>query len=395
MLERPEELEKVEGYLSRYPVVAIVGARQVGKTTLARAIAKRWRRGRVTVFDLEESSDRARLEDPMLALKELKGLVVLDEIQRLPEVFRTLRVLADRPRRRTQFLVLGSASPDLLKQSSESLAGRIMYHELKGFSLEEVGTRRLKQLWLRGGFPRSLLARSNELSFEWRRTFMRTFLERDLPQLGVQIPSQTLGRFWTMVAHYHGQIWNASEFARSFGVADTTIRRYLDVMISTYVMRQLLPFSENLGKRQIKSPKVYIADSGLLHALLNLHDMVDLEGHPKVGASWEGFAMDAVIRQLGARAEECYFWGTHSGAELDLLVVRGRHRLGFEFKRTVAPKVTRSMREAIRDLSLERLDVIHAGESTFPLADRIRAVALTQITGELTPKKKAAGRRLR
>ena len=395
MLKRPGEIKKVEDYLSRYPVVAIVGARQVGKTTLARAVAKRWRRGKVTVFDLEESSDRARLEDPMLALEALKGLVVLDEIQRLPEVFPTLRVLADRPRRLTQFLVLGSASPDLLKQSSESLAGRIIYHELKGFSLEEVGTRRLKQLWLRGGFPRSFLARSNELSFEWRQTFIRTFLERDLPQLGVQIPSETLRRFWTMVAHYHGQIWNASEFARSFGVADTTIRRYLDVMISTYVMRQLLPFSENIGKRQIKSPKVYIADSGLLHALLNLHDMIDLEGHPKVGASWEGFAVDTVIRQLGARAEECYFWGTHSGAELDLLFVRGRRRLGFEFKRTVAPKVTRSMREAIEDISLERLDVIHAGDSTFPLADRIRAVSLTQITRELAPKKRAVGRRRR
>ncbi len=395
MLKRPGEIEKVEDYLSRYPVVAIVGARQVGKTTLARAVAKRWRRGKVTVFDLEESSDRARLEDPMLALDALKGLVVLDEIQRLPEVFPTLRVLADRPRRLIQFLVLGSASPDLLKQSSESLAGRIIYHELKGFSLEEVGTRRLKQLWLRGGFPRSFLARSNELSFEWRQTFIRTFLERDLPQLGVQIPSETLRRFWTMVAHYHGQIWNASEFARSFGVADTTIRRYLDVMISTYVMRQLLPFSENIGKRQIKSPKVYIADSGLLHALLNLHDMIDLEGHPKVGASWEGFAVDTVIRQLGARAEECYFWGTHSGAELDLLFVRGRRRLGFEFKRTVAPKVTRSMREAIEDIGLERLDVIHAGDSTFPLADRIRAVSLTQITRELAPKKRAVGRRRR
>ena len=395
MLKRPGEIEKVEDYLSRYPVVAIVGARQVGKTTLARAVAKRWRRGKVTVFDLEESSDRARLEDPMLALEGLKGLVVLDEIQRLPEVFPTLRVLADRPRRLTQFLVLGSASPDLLKQSSESLAGRIIYHELKGFSLEEVGIRRLKQLWLRGGFPRSFLARSNELSFEWRQTFIRTFLERDLPQLGVQIPSETLRRFWTMVAHYHGQIWNASEFARSFGVADTTIRRYLDVMISTYVMRQLLPFSESIGKRQIKSPKVYSADSGLLHALLNLHDMVDLEGHPKVGASWEGFAVDSVIRQLGARAEECFFWGTHSGAELDLLFVRGRRRLGFEFKRTVAPKVTRSMREAIKDLGLQRLDVVHAGESTFPLADRIRAVSLTQITRELAPKKRAVGRRRR
>ncbi len=313
----------------------------------------------------------------MLALRDPRGLIVLDEIQRIPEIFPTLRVLADRPRHPARFLILGSASPALLRQSSESLAGRIVYHELKGFSLEEAGHKRRKQLWLRGGFPRSFLARTNELSFEWRKTFVRTFLERDLPQLGIQIPSDTLGRFWSMVAHYHGQIWNASEFARSFGVADTTVRRYLDVMTSTFVARQLLPFSENLKKRQVKSPKVYIADSGLLHALLNLRDTTDLEGHPKVGASWEGFAMDIVLRQLEARPDECYFWRTHAGAELDLLVVRGRRRIGFEFKRTVAPKITRSMREAMKDLRLDHLDVIHAGDATFPLADKMRAVALT------------------
>jgi len=379
VLARPKELDTVESYLSRYPVVAIVGARQVGKTTLTRAIARRWRRGPVTLFDLEATPDRARLQDPMLALKDLRGLIVLDEIRRIPEIFPTLRVLADRARHRARFLVLGSASPALLRQSSESLAGRIIYHQLKGFSLLEAGLKRRKQLWLRGGFPRSFLAPTNESSFEWRKTFVRTFLERDLPQLGVQIPSETLGRFWSMVAHYHGQIWNASEFARSFGVADTTVRRYLDVMTSTYVVRQLLPFSENLKKRQIKSPKVYVTDSGLLHALLDIRESADLEGHPKVGASWEGFAMDVVTRQLEARPDECYFWGTHSGAELDLLVVRGRRRFGFEFKRTVAPKITRSMREAIKDLRLDRLDVIHAGDATFPLADKIRAVALMDL----------------
>lgn len=353
-----------------------MGARQIGKTTLARAIARKWVKGPVTVFDLESAPDRARLQDPMLALQDARGLVVLDEIQRVPDIFSTLRVLADRPRRPARFLILGSASPALLRQSSESLAGRIIYHELKGFSLEEVGAKRRKQLWLRGGFPRSFLAQTNEMSFEWRKTFIQTFLERDLPQLGIQIPSETLGRFWSMLAHYHGQVWNASEFARSFGVGDTTVRRYLDIMTSTFVMRQLRPFSENLKKRQIKSPKVYIADSGLLHALLNLHDSADLEGHPKVGASWEGFAMDVVTRQIGASSDECFFWGTHAGAELDLLVVRGRRRRGFEFKRTVAPKLTRSMRVAMEDLGLDRLDVIHAGHESFPLSEEIRAVAL-------------------
>jgi hypothetical protein len=372
--------------------VAIVGARQVGKTTLARAIASK-RKGPVTTFDLEEPAERARLRDPMLALKDLRGLVILDEIQRTPEIFPVLRVLADRVRPRTRFLVLGSASPDLLRQSSESLAGRIVYQELRGFSMDDVGVRKREPLWLRGGFPRSFLAPSNELSFEWRQAFIRTFLERELPQLGVQIPSETLQRFWTMIAHYHGQIWNASELGRSFGVADTTVRRYLDVMISTYVVRQLLPFSENIGKRQVKSPKVYISDSGILHALLGLRGMADLEGHPKVGASWEGFALDAVTRQLEAGDRECYFWGTHSGAELDLLVLRGRHRLGFEFKRTSAPTVTRSMRESIRDLHLHRLDVIHAGDDTFPMAEGIRAVALSRITTDIRPIGRTARRR--
>jgi len=336
----------------------------------------------VTHFDLEDPADLARLADPRLALGDLRGLVILDEIQRRPEIFPTLRVLADRRPRRVRFLVLGSASPDLLRQGSESLAGRIHYHELKGLSLSDVGRTRLKRLWLRGGFPRSFLAKSETESVAWRRALIRTFLERDLPQLGVQIPAETLRRFWTMVAHVHGQTWNASEFGRAFGMADTTVRRYLDLLTATFLVRQLQPFHENLAKRQVKAPKLYVSDSGLLHSLLGLHDERDLEGHPKVGASWEGFALDEVVRLMGARAEDCYFWATHAGAELDLLIVRGRRRWGFEVKKTSAPSLTRSMHIAMKDLRLDRLDVIHAGRDSFALAPKVRAVALADVAAK-------------
>ncbi len=378
-MERDQDVLAVQTALGRFPVVGIIGARQAGKTTLARAIAKR-QLGPVTHFDLEDTADLARLADPRLALGDLRGLVILDEIQRRPEIFPTLRVLADRRPRRVRFLVLGSASPDLLRQGSESLAGRIHYHELKGLSLSDVGRTRLKRLWLRGGFPRSFLARSETESVAWRRALIRTFLERDLPQLGVQIPAETLRRFWTMVAHVHGQTWNASEFGRAFGMADTTVRRYLDLLTATFLVRQLQPFHENLAKRQVKAPKLYVSDSGLLHSLLGLQDERDLEGHPKVGASWEGFALDEVVRHMGARAEDCYFWATHAGAELDLLIVRGRRRWGFEIKKTSAPGLTRSMHIAIKDLRLDRLDVIHAGRDTFALAPKVRAVALADVT---------------
>ena len=378
-MERDQDVLAVQTALGRFPVVGIIGARQAGKTTLARAIAKR-QLGPVTHFDLEDTADLARLADPRLALGDLRGLVILDEIQRRPEIFPTLRVLADRRPRRVRFLVLGSASPDLLRQGSESLAGRIHYHELKGLSLSDVGRTRLKRLWLRGGFPRSFLARSETESVAWRRALIRTFLERDLPQLGVQIPAETLRRFWTMVAHVHGQTWNASEFGRAFGMADTTVRRYLDLLTATFLVRQLQPFHENLAKRQVKAPKLYVSDSGLLHSLLGLQDERDLEGHPKVGASWEGFALDEVVRRMGARAEDCYFWATHAGAELDLLIVRGRRRWGFEVKKTSAPGLTRSMHIAIKDLRLDRLDVIHAGRDTFALAPKVRAVALADVT---------------
>lgn len=383
-IPRKWHVSRVRTLLARSPAVAILGARQVGKTTLARLIARGRPRG-VTVFDLENQADLARLEDPMLALERLRGLVIIDEIQRRPDLFPTLRVLCDRPRRPARFLVLGSASPELLRQSSESLAGRIAYHELTGFSLEEVGANRLDRLWLRGGFPRSWTARSEPASLEWRADFVRTFLERDLPQLGITIPSATMGRFWAMLAHYHGQVWNASEFARSFGVSDMTVRRYLDVLSGTFVVRLLPPWSANIGKRQVKSPKVYLADSGLLHALLGIGGRDDLEKHPKVGASWEGFGIQAVVDRLRARRAECFFWATHAGAELDLLVVRGRKRLGFEIKRTAVPRITPSVRSALEDLALERLDIVHAGEETFPLAPRVRALALSRLLEDLKP----------
>ena len=382
MINRQKELDTLNRLLKSYSAVGIIGARQVGKTTLAQMLTK-VAKNPVTHFDLENSEDLARLSDPMLALKDLRGLVIIDEIQRFQDLFQVLRVLIDRPNIKTRFLILGSASPGLLRQSSESLAGRIVFHELKGFSLQEVGINNHKQLWLRGGFPRSYLARSNDESAEWRRAFVRTFLERDIPQLGINIRSTTLRRFWTMIAHYHGQTWNASEFGRSFGVADTTVRSYLDILTSALVIRQLSPWYANISKRQVKAPKIFITDSGLVHTLLNISNMDDLEGHPKLGATWEGFVIDQVIRTIDARSEECFFWATHAGAELDLLVVRGKDRIGFEIKRTTTPAMTPSMRIALSDLKLNRLELIHAGEHTFQLSDNVRAVALTKMIKDL------------
>jgi predicted AAA+ superfamily ATPase len=377
-------MEVLAGLLRRHVIVGILGARQVGKSTLARMAASP-RRGPVTLFDLENDEDLARLSDPMLALKGLGGLVIIDEIQQRPDLFRALRVLADRQNTPCRFLVLGSASPGLLRQSSETLAGRIVYHRLGGFALDDVGGNEVNRLWCRGGFPRSFLARTDGDSMEWRRGFIRTFVERDLPQLGSRISSSTLRRFWTMLAHYHGQTWNSSEFARSFGVADTTVRHYLDLLTSSLVIRQLQPWHANIGKRQVKAPKVYIIDSGLLHGLLNLPRQTDVEGHPKTGASWEGFVIEQIATHLRAEPEECFFWATHTGAELDLLVVRGSKRRGFEIKLTSSPRVTPSMRSALEDLRLAQLDVIHAGDRTFGLAPRIRAVSLARLLDDIHP----------
>jgi predicted AAA+ superfamily ATPase len=384
MIARTRQQRILKRLLSRNPVVAVLGARQVGKTTLAREFIGQLRRP-AEIFDLERAQDIARLEDPELALRSLKGTVVLDEVQRRPELFPALRVLADRPRTPARFLVLGSASPELLRQSSESLAGRIAYHELTGFTLDEVGMENYLRLWIRGGFPRAYTSRSNVDSLSWRRDFLRTFLERDVPQLGITIPAGTLERFWAMLAHYHAQIWNASEFARSFGVSHHVTRRYLDALRATFMVRILAPWTANIKKRQVKSPKVYVRDSGLLHTLLDIHSMNDLERHPKLGASWEGFLLEAVIHQLQARPEQCYFWATHTGAELDLLVVRGRRRYGFEIKRTTAPRITPSMRSALESLQLSRLDVIHAGSETFPLARGMRAIAAQRLLVDLKP----------
>jgi hypothetical protein len=384
VIRRVGHPERLARLLREFPVVGLLGPRQVGKTTLARALARR-QAGPAAYFDLEHPADLARLGDPMLALGSLRGLVVIDEFQRRPDLLPVLRVLADRPRRPARFLILGSASPDLIRGSSETLAGRIAYHELTGFSLAEVRPARLPALWLRGGFPRSFLARSGPASWRWRQQFIRTFLERDLPGLGLRLAADTIQRFWTMLAHYHAQVWNASELGRAFGVADTTVRGYLDVLASAFMVRLLSPWAENLGKRQVKAPKVYLRDSGLLHALLGIRTTEELERHPKVGASWEGFMLGEVVRRLGADPRECYFWATHGGAEIDLLVVRGRRRLGFEFKRTTAPAVTRSMHVALADLGLERIDVVHAGAQSFPLGRGIRAVAAQRVLEDIGP----------
>ena len=387
MIRRADQVAAVRLLLAGNRVVALLGARQVGKTTLANQVAKEYA-GPVHHFDLESARDLSKLEDPLLALEPLRGLIVLDEVQRRPEIFPTLRVLSDK-QRGTRYLILGSASPDLLKQSSETLAGRIAFHELSGFSLAEVARARLNDLWLRGGFPRSFLAKSAALSLRWRRDFISTFLERDLPQLNVRVPAITLRRFWSMLAHVHGQILNWSELGRSMTVTDMTVRHYVDVLASTFMVRLLTPWHENLSKRQVKAPKLYLRDSGLLHALLDIGTGNELDGHPKLGSSWEGYCVESVISHLGASPDQCYFWATHAGAELDLLVIAGGRRRGFEMKRTVAPRITASMHTALHDLKLDSLDVIHAGADTFPLAPRIRAVGLSRILDDIPALRRA------
>jgi hypothetical protein len=385
MVERREHREAILALLAQSPVVALLGPRQIGKSTLARDVASHWKRTGVTTFDLESDADQRRMAEPSRTLEPLRGLVVIDEIHLLPDLFRTLRALADRPKRPARFLVLGSAAPHLLKQGSETLAGRIAFYDLPGFSLEEIGARNARRLWLRGGFPRAYTATSAVESSRWRRDFVRTFIERDLPQLDVRVSSSSLRRFWSMLAHVHAQTLNWSELGRSMGVADTTVRGYLDILEGAMVVRTLKPWHENISKRQVKSPKAFIRDSGLLHTLLDIETLEQLEGHPRAGASWEGFAIGEVVRQLGARPDQCFFWATHAGAELDLVVVAGGRRLGFEVKLTDAPGVTPSIRAALLDLKLESLDVIHAGQKTYPLADRVRAVSLQRVLTDLLP----------
>ena len=380
-LVRAESLSRLRLLLAEFPVVTLLGARQVGKTTLARQLAAE--RSDTTWFDLEDPATVAMLDEPGLALRPLKGLVVLDEIQRVPEIFPLLRVLADRPGTPARFLVLGSASPELLRQTSETLAGRVAFHHLDGFDITEVED--LDRLWLRGGLPRSYLANSDAASARWRRSFLETFLSRDVADATRSMAPTTMRRFWTMLAHWHGQTWNGAEFGRAFGVSHTTVRRHLDLLTSLFVVRQLQPWFENIAKRQVRAPKVYVADTGILHTLLGLNSRDDVLSHPKVGASWEGFAIAQIIARLAARPDQCFHWSTHSGAELDLLIISGTKRLGFEIKRSEAPRLTRSMHSSFDTLHLDQLDVIHAGSKHYPLAPGIRALPAAELEQELVP----------
>ena len=374
-VERESYRRQVEASLSQFRVTALLGPRQCGKTTLAKALAT----GPDAYFDLEDPSDLARLEAPRLTLGTLTGLVVIDEIQRRPDLFPLLRVLADRQATPARFLILGSASLDLVKGVSESLAGRVGFVDLSGFDGTEVGFDRLDALWLRGGLPQSFLSRSDESSLHWRQQFIRTFLTRDIPQLGITIPSEQLRRFWLMVAHYHGQTWNASEIAGSLGVNYKTAQRYLDILVGSFMVRSLASWTENLGKRVRKAPKIYLRDSGLFHALQGIRSLPELQAHPKLGASWEGMALEHVLRVLRAEPGEAFHWGTHGGAELDLLLVRGGRRWGIELKYADAPRTTKSMRAALADLGLERLFVVYPGEKDYALDDRIQVVALRHV----------------
>jgi len=374
MIDRPGYRKSIAEALARSPVCAITGPRQCGKTTLARKIAGEQESH---YFDLESPRDLLRLQNPELELGLLEGLVILDEIQARPDLFPVLRVLADRNSPSTRFLILGSASPELGRRSAQTLAGRVEYVDMHGFDITETGVEFERRLWIRGGFPRSYLGKRESDSVAWREGFVRTFLERDLPQFGIRIGSAVMRRFWTMLAHSHGQLWNASELGRAMGLTDKTVRNYLDDLSETYMVRQLQPWFENLKKRQVKSPKVYLRDSGLLHHLLGLGTFDELSGHPKVGASWEGFAIEQVLRITQAR--QAYFWATQSGAELDLLILHGGRKLGFEFKYSEHPKVTRSMRTALEDLKLDRLCIICPGDVQAQLDEKISVSGLSMI----------------
>lgn len=379
MILRSRHLEQLARQLREFPVAALLGPRQVGKTTLSRQLAAGWN-GPVHHFDLEDPDDQARLGDASFVLRPLAGLVVLDEIQTRPDLFPLLRVLADRPDMPARFLILGSAAPELLRRTAETLAGRVAFHELDGLALDELGAERTETRWLRGGFPRALLAGSPAASRQWREAFIRTYLERDLPQLGINLPALTLRRFWTMLGHYHGQTWNGAELARALGVSDKTVSRYLDILEGTFMSWRLRPWHTNLGKREIKAPKVYLADTGILHSLLGIQTQHDLLAHPKCGASWEGFAIHEILRRSGAGRDEAFFWGVHTGAELDLLIVRDGRRLGFEVKLTRSPRVTPSMRSACEVLGLDHLYVVcHGDGPPWPLAEGISAVPLSAL----------------
>lgn len=370
-INRPALLARLEQALRRSRIVALLGPRQCGKSTLAGFFT----RGRkFESFDLERHSTLARLRNPEMVLEPLRGLVIIDEVQLLPSLFPLLRVLADRRKESARFLILGSASPELIRHMSESLAGRVEFVMMGGFTSDEVGKKLFMPLWSRGGFPRSYLAKSDADSFAWRENFIQTFLERDMALLGVRIPPEVLRRFWIMMSHCHGNIWNASEIGGSLGVSYMTARHYLDLLTHAYMVRQLQPWHENIAKRQVKSPKVYIRDSGLLHCLLGLRSFRDIQAHPKFGFSWEGFVIEEILRHIGER--NAYFWASYSGAELDLLVIRGRRKFGIECKCSDAPEMTKSMSVALESLKLDQLYVIYPGDKAYPVTDRVTVVPL-------------------
>jgi predicted AAA+ superfamily ATPase len=372
MIQRLRYLQRVKKALSRSPVAALLGPRQCGKTTLARQLMPH---DHPQYFDLEDPVVAQLMENPMTALQDLRGLVVIDEAQRQPKLFPILRVLADRPRRQATFLILGSASPELSRQASESLAGRVEIIEMRGFDLNELPAKARETLWQKGGFPRSYLAADDEASAVWRRDFIRTFLERDLAALGFGLSSSLMGRFWTMAAHYHAQLWNGSEIANSLGVAPNTARAYLDALEQTYMIRRLMPWQANLGKRLVKSPKIYFRDSGLFHTLCGIRSSAELLTHPKLGASWEGFALEEIIQAI--QPDQCWFYAVHSGSELDLLMEANRKRIGVEFKRADAPTTTRSMHIAVADLGLDELWVVYPGQRVYELDEKIVARPLS------------------
>jgi hypothetical protein len=374
MIPRTTYEDRVKAALARSPITAILGPRQCGKTTLARSI------GAIQpaeFFDLESEADRSRLSNPELALGPLSELAIIDEIQQLPKLFAALRILVDRDRRPGRFLILGSASPDVVRGVSESLAGRVEFIDLSGFDLSEVGVDAANRLWIRGGFPRSFLAETEEDCVAWRDGFIRTFLERDIPQLGVSIPAAAMRRFWTMLGHFHGQTWNASRLAQSMGVSDKTVRHYLDLLTGTFMVRQLQPWYSNTSKRQVKAPKIYLRDTGILHHLLVLPDERAVTGHPSLGASWEGFVIEQVLQVL--RPPEAFFWATYQGAELDLLLFHRGQPFGIEVKYSEAPKITRSMRTAMSTLNLKHLWVCYPGTKTYLLDESITTLPLKAI----------------
>lgn len=385
-MDRKQVIQRIGDQFQVAQIVALLGPRQSGKTTLARRFAASGElpfNAALSYFDLEDPAHLGRLENPKLALENLTGLVVIDEIQLRPDLFPILRVLADREQNPARFLILGSASRDLIRQGAETLAGRIAFVEITPFSLAETGPEVTDRLWLRGGFPLSFLASSDDASWRWREAYLKTFLERDIPALGIQVPAATLRRFWMMLAHYHGQQFNASELGKSLGVADTTVSRYLDILSGTFMVRRLTPWFENLKKRQIKTPKIYLRDSGILHRLLGIPGMEHMVTHPKLGASWEGFALEQIVRCSGVAEEETYFWGVHNQAELDLLLFRGGKRLGFEVKYTDAPKVTPSQRAALEHLKLDSLTVVCPGNADYPLDEKIQVTGLSRIGARL------------